>query len=386
MKILVVVPDLNLGGITTSARNFCVECSRRGDKVDILVMNGSKANIPNIRDLKLSGKSKYWNLGIDTLKIQLRGGNVGRFVLLSCYAVYKKLTNKKDKWLTYIFNNCLVAEQYDIALAYRQCAPCYYFTLNCVKATKKIAMIHGNLNFMNETSSWDKMLGSFDRIACVSKAITNDFKKRYNDIADKFTTIYNMFNNRSILRKSKEKSEYTVDSSVVNIISVSRHDNGHKRTNRIIEAAHQLKERGVTNFHWYIAGDGPDMAANKRLATLLDVDDVVTICGAMDNPFALQAQCDFSVLTSITEAFSMSVIESQILGIPIIAMRYAGIEEAIQDGINGLISLQTTDDLCNLLQNAIAKPESLKYIQNYLQENPYSNDVPYSQFLECINS
>lgn len=386
MKILVVIPDLNLGGVTTSARNFCIECSRRGNKVDILVMNGSTANIPNVKELELSGKSKYWNLGIDDLKIQLRGRNFGQFALLSCYAVYKKLTNKKGKWLTYIFKNSLVAEQYDVALAYRQCAPCYYYTLNCVKATKKIAMIHGNLNFMNETSSWDKMLISFDRIACVSKAVTNDFKRRYSDIADRFTTIYNMFNISDILRKSRVRCEYIVDHSLLNIVSVTRHENGHKKTNRIVEAAYELKSRGIDNFHWYIVGDGPDMDKNKNLAKKFEVENVITFCGALENPYALQAQCDFSVLTSITEAFSMSVIESQILGKPIIAMHYSGIEEAIQDRINGLISLQTIDNLCDILQEVITKPESLKNIRRNLQEKPYSNDIPYSQFLECANS
>ncbi len=386
MKILVVVPDLNIGGVTTSARNFCIECSRRGNKVDILVMNGSTANIPNIKELELSGRSKYWNLGIDDLKIQLRAGNFGRFALLSCYAVYKKLTNKKGKWLTYIFKNCLATEQYDVAIAYRQCAPCYYYTLNCVKATKKIAMIHGNLNFMNETSSWDKMLVSFNRIACVSKAVTNDFKRRYDDIADRFTTIYNMFNISEMLRKSGAKCDYNVNHSLVNIISVTRHDNGHKKTDRIVEAAYELKSRGIDNFHWYIVGDGPDMDKNKNLAKKFKIENLITFCGALENPYALQAQCDFSVLTSITEAFSMSVIESQILGKPIIAMHYSGIEEAIQDRINGLISLQTIDNLCDLLQEAITKPESLKNIRRNLQENPYSNDIPYSQFLECANS
>jgi len=39
MKILVVAPDTNVGGITTSAVNFCNELSKRGNDVYFLDMS-----------------------------------------------------------------------------------------------------------------------------------------------------------------------------------------------------------------------------------------------------------------------------------------------------------------------------------------------------------
>ena len=39
-KVLVVIPDADLGGVTSSAVNFCTELVRNGYVVDVLVMNG----------------------------------------------------------------------------------------------------------------------------------------------------------------------------------------------------------------------------------------------------------------------------------------------------------------------------------------------------------
>ena len=58
-KILVVVTDLNLGGVTTSVINFCNELSSRGESVHFLNMGMNDDAVisqmnPSIKHLRLT--------------------------------------------------------------------------------------------------------------------------------------------------------------------------------------------------------------------------------------------------------------------------------------------------------------------------------------------
>ena len=170
-KILVVVSDMNLGGVTTSVINFCNELQNRGNIVHFLNMGkaNSEAEVkinPDVKRISLEGLAAKWNLGMETI----RDTSVWRKLGLLPLALVKKMTNHSEKWLNIVFRNYCIEEQYDVAVAFRQCAPCYYFVLNCVKSAVKLGFIHGNLKTMGNVSSFDSYFERFDSIACVSKA------------------------------------------------------------------------------------------------------------------------------------------------------------------------------------------------------------------------
>lgn len=373
-----MMPEFDLGGITTSAINFCTEMSRAGEKVDLLVMDRTAVNLPGVNQIQIEGIRRYWNLSLNDIK----QGTLFNIGLLLVLALLKKMLNKRGRWLPVIFHNYHLPKHYDVVMAYRQTGSCYYFASHCVKADKSIALIHGNLHYMHETKTWDYMFPLFDKIACVSNAISVDFKEAFPNVASKIGALYNMFDVEGIKAKSREKCPYLVDKSKVNIITVSRIDLWHKKINRISEACSKLRKRGIDSFHWYVVGDGPALDENVQLSKSLGVSDLITFCGVMSNPFSLQVQCDFSVLTSITEAYSMAVIESKILCKPIVAMRYVGIEEALKDGEEGIVVEQSVDALCDALQRLINDRTIVSQFTNNLIRNPYSNNICYSQFRE----
>ncbi len=382
MKILVVVPDMLLGGVTSSAINFCKECQKRGNEVDILVMDGTESNIPEVNQIGLKRPALLWNLSAK----QLKNKSLIAKISLAAVAIIKKITNHFELWLPLVFHGFKIKGSYDVAVAYRQCAPCYYFTLKCVNARRKIAMIHGDLNFMRSTNTWDKYFPYFNKISCVSKAVTEGFKQKFQSVAEKFTTIYNMFDVEDIQGKALQTSPYSVNPSVVNIITVSRHENCHKKVDRVVKASAELRKQDVENFHWYVVGDGPDFDYNCELANELGVSDLITFCGAMENPFALQSKCDFSVLLSATEAYGMAVIESQILGKPIIAMQYPALNEIMQDEYNGLIAEQTVFSLTQCLKKLIENERLRKILTENVQKDRYSNNIAYQQFIDAVQT
>ena len=380
MKILIVVQDLNIGGVTSSAKNFYRECSVQGNQVDFLVMNNEVAKFKGVNQIFLSGKSRLWNLGIE----ELRKTSLLKKLTLIPIAIVKKLLNKHGLWLPLVLRPNR-AEDYDVVIAYRQCAPCYYYALKCVNAKKKLAMIHGDIEFMGDITSWSHMLRDFDKIACVSNAVEKGFRSHFKMISNKFTTIYNMYDIELMNKLKDEKPLFVPDSSKFNIISICRHENGHKKVNRIVETCAALAMKGVRNLHWYIVGDGPDFESNVQLATNLNVHEYITFCGALDNPFSVLSKCDLCVLTSKTEAYGMCLKESLILGVPIVAMNYPALNEIIEDGKNGLISKQTIDDLSDKVLYLIRNKKILLRMKDYIINQQYSNEIAYNQLINCVS-
>lgn len=382
MKILVVVSDLILGGITTSAFNFSNEMVERGHDVTFLDISGTlrETDLPNpkIRIAELRGKSKYWNLtaknskGLSPIKHKMLG-------------VIKKVAIRIDLWYKLIFNKYVVDGEFDVALAFRQCEPCYYFVLNCVNAKKKIGFVHGELRFMGDISSWKKYMTSFDKIAYVSNSVKEQFVSAYPELSDNAVAVYNMFNVENIQKLSQEKPAVEFDKTKKNIVTVCRIDNAFKQTNWIIEICEKLKKDASTPFHWYVLGDGVDYDDMVKLVKEKGIEDVLTFAGNQNNPYSIVKNADFTVLTSKSEAYPMVVFESFILGKPIIVTYYETGKEMIEENKNGLISQQDLTDLYNKVKAMIDDENGIfTECAEFMSTYTYNNDKPYQQFLSAL--
>lgn len=377
---------MNLGGVTTSVINFCNELTKRGEQVHFLNMGkenseAEKKMDTTIKRVKLLGSAVNWKLGVDDFK----GISLMNKIKLFPMALLKKATNRSEQWLRIIFHGYSIEEEYDAVVAFRQCAPCYYFVLNCTRSKKKIAFIHGDINYMGDISSWDIYFKKFDAIACVSGAVRIGFQKKYPDFKEKFFTVYNMFNISDIHSRAKERLEHIcMDKNVCNIVTVARIENSTKRIDLIPKVCEILKKNVNNKFHWYIVGDGPDLQKDKSLSDRLRTDDKLTFCGSMENPYPMIEHAAFTVLTSKTEAYSMVVMESLILGKPIVVSRYAGVEEAVEDGVTGLIADQSVEDLAKKIEILILNHKMQKRLSLNIASSEISNDKAYKQFMDCI--
>ena len=382
MKILVVVPDSILGGISISAFNFSNEMIERGNEVIFLDMSGTlcEESLPNpkIKIIELNGKYKYWDItakkskGLPHLKHKLLG-------------VIKKITIRLGLWYKLIFNNFVLKGEFDVAIAFRQCEPCYYFVLNCVNAKKKMGFVHGELKYMGDISSWQKYMSSFDKIAYVSNSVKNEFISTYPALKNSACTVYNMFDIGRIKKMSIEKPAVLFDKNKINIVTVARIDNEFKQIGRIVDICKNLEERCGKMFHWYVIGDGPDYDETIKFAEKSGVLDVLTFLGKQNNPHAFVKQCDFTVLTSKSEAYPMVVNESFILQKPVVAAKFDSVRELIADGQNGLITEQSVADMTNKILSMIENTNGIReQCTNYLQTASITNDIPISQFMNAL--
>lgn len=75
----------------------------------------------------------------------------------------------------------------------------------------------------------------------------------------------------------------------------------------------------------------------EALIDELNLADNFELAGYHSKPELIYAEGDISILTSISEGFPFTVIESMSSGIPVVATDVGGVSEALEDGVSGYI-------------------------------------------------
>ena len=385
-NILIVVADSLPGGITTSAKNLIHLLHTHGHTVTLLNMSPDDRGFKNVdRETKriyLQGMARYWKLGLcDIQGCKQPVKKIGLFLL----GILKKITIRCGFWYRIIFSGMKKLNGFDAVLAFRQCEPCYYMALQKMAANRTICFIHGEKKYMGNIHSWDKYFKNFDSIACVSDYVRGEFAEAYPDYANKFHCVYNSFDIDGIRQKADIVPDIKLHTDMIRLVTIARIENSFKQINMIPLVCRRLLDNGIDTFHWYVIGDGPDLNANKILAQELGVEDYITFTGMMENPFPVLKAADLYVGTSKSEAYSMTIKEAHILGIPVLSTNYATAYEAIQHNKNGYLTDNTVEGVVNglisLLRNDAVELELLK---KSTQSFSVTNEIPYNQLLQLI--
>lgn len=386
MKILVVLRDTNIGGgVTAAAVSFCNELSRKGHEVVHLDLMGDNFCDDRLdKEIKrgfLINNSRYWNLSKKELKEAKGFLKIKLFFL----GIIKKITNKSSLWCKLIFKRYKQFGDFDVAIAFRQCSPCYSFVLNKVKAKTKIGFIHGEIKEMGDVSSWSKYMEKFDVIACVSDSVKEGFAREFPKIKEKFKTVHNMVDTNYICKQAIQEPEIHFDKNKIIIVTVSRIDNKQKGTDRITRLCSRLKEEGITNFSWYVIGGGADKKTCMEEAKSLGVSGILHFLGEMKNPYPYIKQSNFTILPTRGESFGLVVVESLILHKPVVVCEYPALKEIFQDGVLGVVAKQDDESLYLAVKEMIVNKTKREEITSNCLDYEYSNENAYNQFMEAVS-
>jgi glycosyltransferase involved in cell wall biosynthesis len=86
-----------------------------------------------------------------------------------------------------------------------------------------------------------------------------------------------------------------------------------------------------------IVGDGPLRADLEAQAARLGVAHAVRFAGYQDDVVSAYAAMDVFVLPSRDEGFGLVFLEAMAVGVPVVGTRVIGSEDAVEDGVTGLL-------------------------------------------------
>lgn len=377
MKILMIASGFEIGGVTSAMRNLCNELIARGHFVDMLNLPRA-SELPDgfdkrIELINLTGFSKNWNLSM-TEVCHTKGI---RKLWLLLLGFFKKLTNKGTLWHKISFHNLNIPKHYDIAVGFRQSPVSYWLAKNKCDADLSVGFWHTDADFEN-TSQLEECLNYPDRICCVSDAITEQMKNKYPELCEKFCTVYNLFDTKTIqMNASEYNAEF--DPDLFNIVTVGRLSLPKKIT-LIPEISDYIKKKGF-RFKWYIVGDGEERSTIEREIALYNVSDCVILLGAKDNPFPYMKQADLFVLTSAWESYGMVVTEALILGTPVVAGDYPALHEILDDGVTGIIAENNAKGITEAIEKVISDEKLYSQLKIGAEQFTYSADYAVNQLL-----
>ncbi len=178
----------------------------------------------------------------------------------------------------------------------------------------------------------------FDKLITVSDAVKNVLVKQQNVIPKKVCTIYNgvkvsRFSKKQDIAEIKKKIGIKSTAPVVGIIAGVRPIKGHRY---FLEAASiVLKERPESQF--LVVGHILENDNSKELSNKLGIANNVIFTGERADIPEMLSIMDISVLSSLSEGFSNTILESMAAGKPVIATNVGGNPEVVVNNETGIL-------------------------------------------------
>lgn len=378
-KILIIYPEMIIGGTTTSLLSLLGALDRNKYEVDLQMQYapGIFANlIPSY-------------VHILPLAMPLPHGFYKWIKAFSLKSLYYYL---KSKWrggasASQYMENDIVKfcrknpKEYDVAISFMERWSLYYLVKKtCAK--KKISWIHVDYGAAKMFIDIDMpFFMRVDKVVLVSEKCLQNFKSIAPEIAKKSLMIENLLSSEVV----KQRAGVSVPRNVaklfdevegkVKMVSVCRISFPHKGLDRGIKALARLKKQGeIENLIWFIIGDGPDLNNLKAMVDKFGLNNYVRVLGAYNNPLNIEAKCDIFFLPSRYEGKPMAVTEAQMLGLVPIVSNYASASEQVRNLYDGLIMENSDDGIYDGLDYMLHHLEDVlgKYKAN-VANTDYSN-------------
>jgi glycosyltransferase involved in cell wall biosynthesis len=163
--------------------------------------------------------------------------------------------------------------------------------------------------------------------------------RKFPELKDRAHVIYNGIDLDRYRRDGLERSalevrdrlEIPADATVFTCVAAFRPEKGHENLLRSFS-------RLDANAYLILVGDGVLRERIMRTAEELGINDRLRLVGNIPDVRPTIVASNATVLASTSvETFSLAMLESMALGVPMIATRIGGASEAIQDHENGLL-------------------------------------------------
>ncbi len=141
-------------------------------------------------------------------------------------------------------------------------------------------------------------------------------------------------------------------------ISVSRLAR-EKNIDFMIDSLHLLRQRSDHPFRLLILGQGPDRRRLQSRINELGLDTRITLVGAVspDEMAIWYRLSDIFLFASKSETQGMVILEAMAAGLPVVAVRSSGIDDAVRQGHNGYKTPERPSLWIERVQKLLDNPE-----------------------------
>ncbi|MCR4674094.1 MAG: glycosyltransferase [Lachnospiraceae bacterium] len=248
--------------------------------------------------------------------------------------------------------------EFDLAIAYLEGGATYYVA-HYIKAKKKVAWVHVDVNHAGYTKELDKdSYDKMDQIFTVSKEVRNAFLQLHPECEHKTDIFDNLLDVENIRFKSKEYVPFEVKDSGYRLLTVGRLHPQKSYDKAILAMKLVIKKR--KDIKWYVVGDGPLREELNELIKENGLQDYFILVGSKRNPYPYYIACDIYVHATGFEGKSIAIEEAKVLGCPLIVSNVSGNREQVEDGVNGLICQLTPKDIAESILTLIEKEDLRK--------------------------
>lgn len=255
----------------------------------------------------------------------------------------------------------LIRDNADIVVAFLEGMPTKI--VGSIKGNKNLyCWIHTDIvnNDVSETNFRDRRqaisyYGKFSKIVCVSNDSKNRFSEVYPECKEKIVVIYNCLDTERIVTLSEEEVTlpFTKKDGDFIICCVGRLI-AEKGYARLIETIDKLCKDHYS-LKLMIVGDGIELDTLRQEIRSRKLEDDIYMLGYQANPYAYMKQADIFVCSSFVEGFSLVVMESLIVGTPVLSTSCAGPVELLANEC-GIVCENSLDALYTALKAYIENP------------------------------
>lgn len=217
----------------------------------------------------------------------------------------------------------------------------------------------------------NRFFGKFaDKLVAISGSVRLEYiKLGFNH--EKIAVIETGIDMDDILKQSREgdvRKIYNIDGKSKILGAIGRLS-WEKGIEYLVNALPVILQK-VPNLVCIIVGDGPLVSKVKERITALGLSRHVIFTGLLTNPYYVLRALDVLIVPSLKEGRGRVVMESMLLGVPVIASKVGGVCELIKENVDGMFikpadpndiaekvtTLLNNDELrLSLIKNALSK-------------------------------
>lgn len=347
-KILFVITTLVGGGAEKALVNL----------VNNLDYNKYEITVMTLFDYGVN--KKYLNENVKYKYIFKRKFKGGRDIL--------RLFNIK-----FLYRNMIKGE-YDIVISFFE-GPTTRIVGGCDdKSVKLINWVHTGIENVKQLSKayrnieeMKKVYSKFDETIFVSNSAKERFIQKVGMENLHSQVIRNIVDVKNIEEKSREElNDFRFENTNKKVLAIGRlvRTKGYDRLLRIHK---ELIEEGY-RYSLYILGEGSEKKRLEKYIKNNNIEKYTFLLGYDENPYKYLKNSDFFVCSSYREGYSTTVVESIILGTPVIVTSCSGMNEILDNGKYGVIVDNNEKALKEAIKNFLDNPKEIEKCKELAKE------------------